>query len=154
MADDVTILGLKELGDTINMLTELVQKRVIRNAARAGGRVYRDGMKSRAPVASGALRDAITTKDFVMRKTGGFDVMIGVKYSKKVAASSRRQGEAPASQDPAVYAKFLEFGRPGAGGHTNQAKQPFIRPTFDADTKKAEDAVAERIKSELSRYLA
>ena len=158
MANDVKMLGLEDLGSTVNMLSDLVQKRVVRNATRAGARVYRDGMKSRAPKASGDLEAAITIKDYPLRTEGSYIALIGAKYTKKVAASSRKKTKkgkaaAPSSEDPGVYEKWVELGRPGATGDTHQAAQPFMRPTFDADTPKAEDAFVARAKEDLAKYL-
>jgi HK97 gp10 family phage protein len=154
------ILGLKELGDTLDMFAQAVQKRVVRNAARAGARVYRDGMKQRVAKDSGDLEKAITIKDGPLRREGDYKANIGVKYSHKVAASSRTSkwrhaGLAPSTQDPGVYDWWLEFGRPGAHGHTHQAAQPFMRPTFDQDTPKAEQAFIDTVKAdaEVGKYI-
>lgn len=153
MANDVEIIGLEELGKSMDLLSQKVQRKTVRNAVNAGAKVYRDGMKTRAPKDTGELQNAMTIKASPDRREGGFTALVGVKYSRKVAASSRKPGHAPSSEDPGVYARFLEFGRPGAKGHTHQAAQPFIRPTFDQDTQKAEQAVGERFESEIIKGL-
>ena len=155
MSGEVKVVGLEEMGGTMDMFAQALQKRAVRNATRAGARVFRDGMKARVKVDTGGIRDNIIIKDYPLRREGDYKALIGVRYSGKVAAKSRRPGKAPSSQDPGVYAGFLELGRPGAKGHTHQAAQPFMRPTFDQASGKAEEAFVASVKgdSEIGRFI-
>ena len=157
---DTRMLGLEDMGRTLQMFTTAVQRRAVRNATRAGARVYRDGMKRRVAKASGDLEKNIVIKDFPLRAEGDYEAQIGVRYQGKVAASSRSSkwrhaGLAPTTEDPGVYSYWLEMGRPGAHGHTHQVAEPFIRPTFDQDTGAAEAAFVESIKgdAEVGKYI-
>ena len=142
------------------MFTQGVQRRAVRTATLAGARVYRDGMKRRVAKKTGELQKAITIKAFPLRQEGDFKAQVGPKYTGKVAASSRSSkwrhpGLKPTTEDPGVYAFWLEMGRPGAHGHTHQAAQPFMRPTFDQDTPAAKAAFVASLRadSEIGKYI-
>lgn len=159
MANDVRVIGLEDLGRSIEQLTQNVQRKVVRNATRAGARVYRDGMKQRVKKLSGELEKNIAIKDHSTRD-GGYVALVGVRYKHKVAASARKRLKGgglaePSTEDPAIYALWLEgvISRPGASGHTHQNPQPFVRPTFDSDTAKAEDAFADRARLDIEADL-
>lgn len=144
----VKIVGMKELGDTLRLLSNQMEKKIIQAAARAGAKVIRDEVERRAPRDTGELAQSVTVKAYRVSRTGNFKVLVGVKYVRKNAAKRKKSTEAAGS-----YAFWVELGRPGKGGHTHQAAQPFLRPAFD--TKKDEaarvfgDKVMEGIKAEL-----
>lgn len=152
MADGVKVVGLEDLGRRLDLVQQKVQQQMVRTATRAGAVVYRDGMKSRVPRDSGDLANAITIKTKV-RRDGDFEALIGPKYTGKVAARSRRPFRKPSTEDPGVYVQWVEFGRPGKSGHTHQSPEPFMRPTFDNDTPKVEQAFADSMKQQIGAEL-
>ena len=133
MSGNVTILGLRELGSTCDMLTQQVQRQIIRKAANAGAEVFRREIRARAPV-----RDDQYVK--------GKNIKRGPGYLKKhigKRSKTQREGNLVVSVGPtksAYYARFLEIGT----GH--QAAQQFIRPAFDSKTPEAEKVFADTMK--------
>lgn len=146
---DVKVSGLKELGEVMRLVPEKLEKRIIGEATRAGTKVLVEGVRRRAPRESGELARNITATFKVFFGKGIAIAKIGVRYRRIVAASSRRPGLVPSTEDPGVYALFVEFGRPNRKGHTYQAAQPFMRPTFDQDADSAVKAFAAKIRERL-----
>ena len=70
-----------------------------------------------------------------------------------ITAAHGRHGKKPSTEDPGVYWRWVEFGRPGAGGHTHQAAQPFIRPAFDTRVEDAIKRFAESAAERLDKAL-
>lgn len=144
----VKIVGLKELGDTLRLLDNAMERKIVQTAARAGAKVIRDEVELRAPRDTGELARNVTVKAYRVSRDGSFKVLVGVKYVRKNAAKGAKSTEAPGA-----YAFWVEFGRPGKSGHTHQAAHPFIRPGFDAKKDEAArvfgDKVMEGIRTEL-----
>jgi len=170
MAESVTVIGLQELGDNIDLFAGEMEKRIVRKASRAAGKVFEKELESRAPVFSGAtdwehaggeLRAKVDVKAYPARDAGSFIVVIGIRYEGKKAAKSRvtkwrHKGLEPSSEDPGVYVLFVEYGRPGADrpgytghGHTHQTAHPFIRPPFENKKGEAEQAFVDTVMAEL-----
>lgn len=161
MAEEIKIEGLKEIGEKLRMLSTKMNREIIRKAVRAGANVIKDEMKRRVPVDSGELRDNIISTAHPMKNGEGFEAVVGVRYRRKVAAKSRgrfgrKSGKwnkdaslAPSTEDPGVYARFVELGRPNQKGHTHQAAQPFMRPAFDTKADEAARTIAASIDQQL-----
>lgn len=144
---DVKVIGLQELGAAMDLLPQKIERDYIRSAVRKGAEVFRAEAEARAPKASGEMARKIIVKTKAGRQ--GFMALIGVRYMKIKAASSRREGKEPSTEDPGFYARFVEFGRPGKSGHTHQAAHPFMGPAFQAKTEEAERAVADELRRQL-----
>jgi len=149
MAGDVKVTGLQEFGSVLDMLSTKVERQYIREAVKKGAEVLRAEAEARAPKASGEMARKITVKTQVARRAGAFIAFIGVRYMKIVAASTRRPGKAPSTEDAGFYARFVELGRPGKSGHTHQQAHPFMGPAFQAKAEEAERAVADELRRQL-----
>jgi HK97 gp10 family phage protein len=147
MADQVKVTGLQELGAAMDLAPKNLERRVLSKAIRAAGKLWEEAVRARAPKDSGELARKIEVK--TSSKGGIFKAIVGVIYERRRASSSRKQGGAPSSEDPAVYAQFLEFGRPNRKGHTHQAAQPFMRPVFDTESDAAAEKFAETVRNNL-----
>jgi len=160
MSDNVEMVGMKEIGDRLDLLSDQMKKKIVKDMVRVGTEVIRAEAKRLAPIShiteeDGELEGSITSKDMPTKDgQGGYLALIGARYKRKLAAKSRRPGRVPSSEDPGVYASFVELGRPGKSGHTHQTAQPFMRPAFDSKkgeaVQKAADvgsaAIAEALK--------
>ena len=150
MADQVKVTGLRELGEAFDLALPRLERRALTNATKAGGKVLEDGVQRRVPKGeTGDLAANITVKMTAHPGKGIVTAVIGVIYRGIRARFSRRKGKAPSSEDPGVYAQFVEFGRPNKEGHTHQAARPFMRPTFDQDSDAAVKAFADKLESQL-----
>jgi HK97 gp10 family phage protein len=149
---ETKIVGLEDFGSTLKMLSQQMERKIIRAAVRKGGKVFAEEVELRAPKASGELA-AEVTETVDRTREGGIQAKIGIRYKGKVAKSSRRPGMAPSTEDPGVYASWSEFGRPGKKGHTNQAAKPFMRPSFDAKQNEAEKVAADSIMQGIQEEL-
>lgn len=127
---DIVITGLREVQQRLEQLAPNMARKAMKQALTAGGRVIADEVQLRAPKLTGELAANVAMKGKVSDK-GGF-VVIGVTYRGKRALKSRRPGKVPSTQDPGVYAKFVELGT------KNMAARPFLRPAIDS---KAEESV-------------
>ena len=139
MSDNVVVLGLRELGSTCDMLTQQVQRQIIRKAANAGAEVFRREIRAKAPV-----RDDQYTKDKIKRGPGYLKKQIG-RSSK-----TQREGSLTVSVGPtksAYYARFPELGTAHQGAH------PFIRPAFDSKTPEAEKVFADTMNVGIAAVL-
>ena len=146
------VVGLPELGRALDLIPVAVGKRIIRRAVRSGARVFWRQIKDTAPRDTGELQSQVTIRITTV-KDQSIGALVGIRYRGKVARYSRRPGKVPSTEDPGVYAIFLEYGRPGVGrpgyrgtGHTHQAAQPFMRPAFDTKKDEALRVVAEELE--------
>jgi HK97 gp10 family phage protein len=94
-------------------------------------------MKSRVPVDTGSLRDSIIKQVKTKKDKNG-----EVSGSVTVVPEYTSLG----SQDPGVYAMFVEF---GVTRRPNYPAQPFARPTLDATGDKAVKLFADTLKDVL-----
>ncbi|HLW51315.1 MAG TPA: HK97-gp10 family putative phage morphogenesis protein [Candidatus Angelobacter sp.] len=148
MANNVKVVGLTELGAALDLLPRKIEQEYIRTAVKKGAEVIRADAEARAPKLSGDMASKITVKTLTSRFKGTFTAIIGVRFMR-LLASFGRHGHAPSSEDPGIYSRFVEEGRPGKGGHTHQEAHPFIGPAFDAKTAEAEQVVADELKRQL-----
>lgn len=138
MSDSATVLGLEDLGRSVDLFTQAVQRRMIRKAGNAGAEVFRREIRAKAPV-----REDDYTKGKNQRKPGYLKKHIG--RTSKASNDSYKVSVGP--MPGAFYAKFIELGT----GH--QPAKPFIRPAFDSKVHDAETKFTETMKAELAAGL-
>jgi len=134
MADEINVLGLKELKSTLERLPARLGEKVVRAALRAGAQVIRKDAQARAPILkkpqwnrkAGTVRKAITVKRSKRDKYGVYLTIAGLsaKKIKEFTGGTKRRG-ANNPDDP-WYWVFLEFGT------ANMPAKPFLRPAFEA----------------------
>lgn len=133
----VKIEGLKEIEDALASAGPKLARSAVRKALHAGGQVFLNRAKTRAPVLAqatpqrqpGELRDAIAEVDRMDARKQRGRARIGLKYSKKGA------------QDPGVYGLFVEFGT------KNMPAQPYMRPAYDEAKQEAESVFTAEIRA-------
>jgi HK97 gp10 family phage protein len=146
MADKPEIVGLKELGDTLDLLSNNVQKKHIRTAMKPAAEVFRREMRLRAP-----QRVEVGTTGF--RKTGKGKKQRQPGYLKKhigrwIRPSSDGSLSAFVGPTPsAFYGRFSEL------GSSHQPAKPFMRPTFDLKKDEAAATFATTLEQEIGKDL-
>lgn len=172
----VNISGMRELGDKLDKLFKEDAKKAVREGVKSGAEIFKEDVQWRVPVQSGELLSKVTTV-FATTRDGGYKAKVGIAYEGKRAESSRRKravkikqgrvrnwwnqhgvfegGESkePSSEDPAVYAYFVEFGRPGKSGHTHQKANPFMRKAFDSKSNDVEAKFGEVVLAEIKKEI-
>ncbi len=146
MAGSITVevKGLKELGEALKGLGDEVTLRSSRAATRAAANLVRDAAKSRAPVLTGALKDAIAVRRDTKLSHPGFEIM-GVGVFKLTGQNKKAHAGDIA---PAFYWKFVEFGT------VKMSAKPFLRPALDTHNQGAVTAMEEALTRGINRAVA
>ena len=114
--------GFQSLNADFKLLSAAEQRKVSRKAVRAGAVVFRDAVRASAPIRTGRLKKSVSVDTVRGSPTAG------VKFKKVRMKKGKGKQTAP------FYWRMLEEGT------VKMAPQPFVRPAFDANVKKAEDA--------------
>jgi HK97 gp10 family phage protein len=139
MSDNVTVVGLQELGAQIDKLFRDTAKKAIKKASNAGTEVFRREIRAKAPV-----RQDEYPKGSKQRKPGYLKKHIG-RWSKQNSDGSLSTFTGPTKS--AFYGKFYEFGT------SHQSANPFMRPVFDSRQGEAERVFAETLEAEIKKEL-
>jgi HK97 gp10 family phage protein len=135
MSDNVTVVGLQELGAKIDKLVDGITTRGgLRKASNAGAEVFRRELRAKAPVRADKY-----LKGPKQRKPGYLKKHIGRWTRTNQDGLSVFVGPTKS----AFYARFLEFGT------GNEPARPFIRPVFDSKA----DAAAKAFEEELAKQI-
>ncbi len=118
MSLKIKIEGLDELDKAIRKLPQNIQKRVLKGALRAGGRVIVKDAKQRVPVDSGTLKKSIVV--VTGRSKEGALMFVTTKSS-------------------AFYSHLIEFGT------SKMRPQPFLRPAFDNTQEEVIQAIGDKL---------
>ena len=124
------IHGLKGVEEALSQAGPKLAKAALRKALRAGGKHFVNAAKSRAPVKTGGLRDAIAMTVKMSPKQQSGSVKIGPKRDKEKG-----------NESPGVYGMYSEFGT------KNMPARPWLRPAFDATAASAQDAFTSEIRA-------
>lgn len=135
MADEINVLGLREIKAVLEKLPARLGEKVVRAALRAAAQPMRKDAQARAPILKkpkfgrkpGTVRQAITIKRSKQDKFGVYLTVAGLsaKKIKAFKAGSANKDTAYNPDDP-WYWLFLEFGT------SKRDKIPFLRPAFEA----------------------
>lgn len=120
----LTIAGFSELESDFILLSKSEQRKLSKKAARAGAVVFRDAVRATAPIRTGRLQKSVS----VATSRGA---VAGVKF-KKIRAFKNSGGKN--KQTLPFYWWMIE------NGTSKMPARPFVRPAFDANVKKAEEA--------------
>jgi HK97 gp10 family phage protein len=146
MAADVKIVGLQKLGETLDLFTQDVQRKMIRKAASAGIEVFRREIRAKAPVRVevGITGFRNTAKGKKQRQPGYLKKHIG-RWSKVRSGESYSVMTGPTPS--AFYAKFYELGT------SHQPARPFMRPAFDSKNSEAQRVFADTLNQQIVERL-
>lgn len=149
----VRVDGLQDLLQRMRDLNSKTKRKFIRSGALAGANVIKKAVQQRAPVRTGELKAAISTrrsrkfsdtaKGYEQRDVGIFKVR-GGKYAN--TARNRRLGRVGKTFEvdpPSYYWRFLEFGT------VRMAPHPFMRPGFDQSKQQAANATIAKLRKDI-----
>jgi len=139
MADSVKVVGLEDLGRTVELFKQKLQRTMVRKAANAGVEVFRREIRARAPV-----RQDEGLKGKEQRKPGYLKKHIG-RWVKVKGQESYSVMVGPMAS--AFYARFYELGT------SHQPARPFMRPAFDQKAPEAEKVFAATLKQQIEAEL-
>jgi HK97 gp10 family phage protein len=136
----VEVLGLKGLEDALTQAGPKLARACLRKGLTAGGQLFVDAAKQRAPVMHeatprrqpGELRDAIAMKVTLSAKQESGTARIGLIYDK-----------AKGNQSAGVWGSFIEF------GSVHGAAQPYMRPGYEGTKNDALEVFAETLREAL-----
>ena len=133
---EVSFSGLEK---ALEELGPKLAKKTLRKAGNKVGDFWIGEMKSRVPVDKGDLRDSIASKVTTRKsKKGG---VMKVSVGPAFGTIERQAGDA--TQQPAVYGMFVEFGT------EKMKREPYARPTFDETAQKAVDILVKSLQDDL-----
>jgi HK97 gp10 family phage protein len=128
-------VNLNGVEEELIALGPRIAKRLLRRSLRAVGQSMIDAIKPGVPVDSGALKDSITMKVRTNPREDAGSVIVGPEYTSL------------GSQDPGVYAMFVEFGVKSRPGYP---VRPFMRNAFDSNAQKWILEFANKLQADLA----
>jgi phage protein, HK97 gp10 family len=134
MADEINVLGLKEIQSTLDKLPARLGEKVVRAALRAAAQPMRKDAQARAPVLkkpqwnrkAGTVKKSITIKRSKKDKYGVYLTVAGLSAKKVKEFTGGTRRKSTNNPDDPWYWVFLEFGT------ANQPAQEFMRPAFES----------------------
>lgn len=136
----LAITGFKGLEDDFTLLSKAEQRKVSKKAVRAGAVVFRDAIRASAPVRTGRLRRSISVD------TARGSLTAGVKFKKIRVTKKSKKGKSKKTLP--FYWWMIE------NGTSKMSARPFVRPAFDANIKKAEDAAFEQYLKDIDEIFS
>lgn len=127
--------GFQSLDADLKLLSAAEQRKVSRRAVRAGAVVFRDAIRASAPVRTGRLKKSISVD------TARGSLTAGVKFKKIRVTKKSKKGKH--KNILPFYWWMIE------NGTSKMSARPFVRPAFDANVKKAEDAAFEQFLKDI-----
>ncbi len=138
--------GLLDIGKELEALSKAENRKVMRDATRAGATVFKDEAVKRAPKRSGKLARnivVITQRD----RDGGIVSGVHVRGTNPRTGNSDNSMKAK-NRNNAFYWRFIELGTSKLQSH------PFIRPAFDARERAAAEAAFAELNRAIDRALS
>ncbi|MDH2911224.1 HK97 gp10 family phage protein [Kosakonia sp. HypNH10] len=138
--------GLLDLSEDLATLSKAENRKVMRDATRAGATIFKDEAVSRAPVKTGKLKKNIVV--LTQRERNGA-IYSGVHIrgtNPRTGASDKKMK----ASDPrnAYYWRFIEMGT------STMPPVPFVRPAYDAREEDAVNAAFAEANAAIDRVLA
>lgn len=128
------IEGMDALDKAVRKLPKNVQKRVLKGALRAGGRVIAKDAKQRVPVNTGTLKKSIKVVAGKSKQNGA---LVFVTTSKGGGAKY-----------DAFYSHMIEFGT------SKMPARPFLRPAFDTTQQETIKAIGDALEKGILKEAA
>ena len=172
----IEISGLHEFAVSLQALKKTGVRRVVRNAASAGGTVIlkaiRRHARARDKSDSGALGKSIIRVARTKRSTGVTSVYIGPSKAYEITdqVKDRRKGRRgkmrAVKRKPRRYAHLLEFGakpheirvvlksgKTVTFQHPGNPPEPFVRPGFDEAKAEAIEVFRQKVREGIEKEL-
>ena len=132
--------GFQSLDADFKLLSAAEQRKVSRKAARAGAVVFRDAVRASAPVRTGRLKKSVSVD------TVRGSLTAGVKFKKVRVTKKSKKGKH--KNILPFYWWMIENGTSKMPAH------PFVRPAYDANVKKAENAAFEQYLKDIDEIFS
>jgi len=141
----VRVDGLRELGEAMRGLSAKVAKRIAGQATAAAAKLVKttaqSNIRQSPAIDTGSLLGAIIVKKLPKGKLAGLTVahIVTVRGRGKPA---NKKGQ---KIDRAPHAHLVEFGT------VNMPAEPFLRPAYESEKRKAVDVIAERLRRGIAK---
>lgn len=139
--------GLNDLAKDLELLSRAENKKVLRDATRAGAEVIAQEITDRAPEQTGKLKRNIVV--LTQRSKNRNEIASGVHIRGRNMQTNNSDNKMKAN-DPrnAFYWRFVEIGT------SNMPAHPFVRPAFDTRQEEAANAAIKRMNQAIDEVLA
>lgn len=144
----VEMLGLKELGAAMSLLSSDIAKKISFAGVLAGAAIIKKSAQAKAPIAEKAYmaRQKSGDKGVLVQPANIARNIVNKRIKSNLTAEyivtvrgKRQHGYA------ARVARLQEFGT------VKQSPQPFLRPAFDADKERAAQAIKDRLEKRITK---
>lgn len=132
--------GFQSLDADFKLLSAAEQRKVSRKAVRAGAVVFRDAVRANAPIRTGRLKKSVSVD------TARGSLTAGVKFKKVRVIRKSKKGKS--QQTLPFYWWMIE------NGTSKMSARPFVRPAFDANVEKAEDAAFQQYLKDIDEIFS
>lgn len=146
---DQNIFGGRELDAALQQFSVKFEKNVLRTAMRAGANVFKEAIKANMPVKTGKLRRSVRVTSNTKKGTVTAAVKVGGKkapHASLVEFGTRAHKITPKGAKALRIAGYVV----ADAEHPGARARPFARPTFDAKSDVAIEAVGNKIRSRLA----
>lgn len=144
----VKISGGEEILAKLERLPLRIAKAIIKTAVRAGGQVFRDQMKLRAPRGWHVFRKTAYKGQKYKGRSREFGVLARAIVMKLSVRGDELQGTASVGPNKkAFWGLFQEFG----AKKNSQPAHPFIRASFESVKEKALSVFIDTAKAEIRK---
>jgi len=139
MKQALIITGVKPIDRKLKLLPPRLQKKVVRQAMRAGCKILADEVRAQAPVLSGLTKSAVKVRATKSRKRGtlGIEVQISGKVDGLIKTDSEGKGT--------FYPAVVQYGREGV------PPNPFMSRAFESKGEAARQVTIEALRQGVER---
>ncbi|AZI87186.1 MULTISPECIES: HK97-gp10 family putative phage morphogenesis protein [Kosakonia] len=138
--------GLLDLSEDLATLSKAENRKVMRDATRAGATIFKDEAVSRAPVKTGKLKKNIVVLT-QRERNGAISSGVHIRGTNPRTGASDKTMKA---SDPrnAYYWRFIEMGT------STMPPVPFVRPAYEAREEDAVNAAFAEANAAIDRVLS
>lgn len=135
----VVITGIKELDKRLKTLEPRVQKKVLRQAMRAGLKILAAEVKAQVPVDTGATKSQVKVRAVKRRKRGTIELEVQIVATDQLKRTSSKTGQT------VFYPAIVEYGSPG------RPANPFMHRAYAAAGESARQETMVRLRAGIER---
>lgn len=137
--------GLLDLSEDLKALSKAENRKVMRDATRAGATVFRDEVIKRAPQRTGRLKKNVVVMTQRARN-GDISSGVHIRGTNPNTGNSDNKLKTKDARN-AFYWRFVELGT------SNMPAAPFVRPAYDARQEEAVKAAFARANQAIDEAL-
>lgn len=155
----VEVQGLKELNDALNDFSKATSGNILKRAVSTAGAMIAEEAIKIAPKRTGKLKQEIKVskaKIITPGKAAFAQAMAEGSTRAEAAAAARAANSAAGGSGRAAVVQVGPTKRAGQGllqefGTAHHKAQPFMRPTWDANDRRALDVIKEALAEEIEK---